>query len=75
MTLELMGGVEAAEYLKMDRATLSRHTHAGRIQLAHQNPGIRGSVMYLRTEVERYAAERAELAAIKRCPKCKQEIA
>ena len=65
--LDLVGTVEAAEVIDVERSTLSRWVAFGRITPALKLPGKNGAVLFERSEVERvaaeYAAERAGFPA------------
>lgn len=66
MTNDLLGTVEAAEVIGVERSTLSRWIASGRIETAHKLPGRTGVMLFDRREVERvrdeYAAQLAPAA-------------
>lgn len=56
---DLIGSAEATELLNIDRSTLTRWTHAGRITPATSLPGRTGARLYRRGDVEQLADELA----------------
>ena len=76
MDLRLLSSAEAADRLNIDRATLSRWTHAGKLKPAHRNPGPTGAVLYFATDVQALGniiLREAELA-LTTCTKCGQQL-
>lgn len=64
MTNDLLGTVEAAEVIGVERSTLSRWIDSGRISYLRKLPGKNGAVLFARDEVERVAKDyAAQLAA------------
>lgn len=57
-TDELIGTVEAAELLGVERSTLTRWVQLGRIAEATKLPGSRGARLFRRSDVEALAADR-----------------
>lgn len=55
---DLLSTKEAAEILKVERSTLTRWVQIGKIAPAHRLPGLTGAALFLRSDVERLAAER-----------------
>jgi predicted site-specific integrase-resolvase len=49
---ELVGTVEAATLLGVDRSTLSRWSGSGRLTPIHKLPGSNGAALYKRADVE-----------------------
>lgn len=62
----LLGTVEAAEMIGVERSTLTRWVASGRILPIRKLPGRNGAVLFDRTEVERVAAGYAEEIAASR---------
>lgn len=54
---DLIGSVEAAETLSIDRSTLSRWVSAGKIAPALRGSGTRGEKFFTRHEVEALASQ------------------
>lgn len=63
MQSDLIGSVEAAELLGVDRSVLTRLVQSGRLDRAHKLPGENGAALYRRSDVEALAAARAEVAS------------
>jgi predicted site-specific integrase-resolvase len=57
-TDDLIGTAEAITILGTSRSTLTRWVAAGRITPAVRLPGIRGAILYSRTEIQRLADQR-----------------
>lgn len=55
-TTDLLGTVEAADLIGVERSTLSRWMATGRIAAAMKLPGRNGAVLFERSEVDRVAA-------------------
>lgn len=62
MPSDLIGSVEAADLLGVDRSVLTRLVQSGRLDRAHKLPGENGAALYRRSDVEALAAARAEQA-------------
>lgn len=63
MPSDLIGTVEAAAILGVDRSVLTRLVQTGRLERAHQLPGTNGAALYRRSDVEALAAERTDTEA------------
>lgn len=55
----LIGSLEAAQILRVDRATFNRWAIKGSVPTALKAPGFTGPRLFDRTEIERIAKERA----------------
>jgi predicted site-specific integrase-resolvase len=62
-TPALLSTVETADRLQVDRSTLSRWVQLGRITPAMKLPGLTGSYLFDPEEIDRVAAERAEVGS------------
>lgn len=62
-TPDLLGTVQAAELIGIERSTLTRWSENGRITRAMKLPGKAGTVLFHRSEVERVAAEYAAITS------------
>jgi excisionase family DNA binding protein len=63
MPSDLIGSVEAAELLGVDRSVLTRLVQSGKLARAHKLPGENGAALYNRSDVEALAATRTEAAS------------
>lgn len=63
MPSDLIGSVEAASILGVDRSVLTRLVQSGRLARAHKLPGENGAALYHRADVEALAATRTEAAS------------
>lgn len=63
MPSDLIGSVEAARLLGVDRSVLTRLVQSGDLKRAHKLPGENGAALYDRTAVEALAAARTEAAS------------
>lgn len=76
MDMKLLSSAETADYLGIDRSTLGRWVHSGRLKPAHVNPGQSGAVLFFATDVrdlEDTIKQESALAATI-CPKCGQRL-
>ena len=76
MDLKLLSSAETADYLSIDRSTLGRWVHSGRLKPAHRNPGEGGAVLFFATDVRDLAGtiEREAELALTTCTKCGQQL-
>lgn len=58
-TTDLIGALEAAEILHVDRATVTRWVHQGVLPTAVKAPGIRGARLFHREHIVALAELRA----------------
>lgn len=58
-TTDLIGALEAAEILHVDRATVTRWVHQGKLPTAAKAPGIRGGRLFHRADIQAFAKKRA----------------
>jgi hypothetical protein len=63
MQTDLIGSVEAASLLGVDRSVITRLVQSGKLDRAHKLPGENGAALYLRADVEALAAARTIEAA------------
>lgn len=49
----LIGSVEVAEALGVSRPTITRWAQTGKIKPAHRGAGLRGALVFRKSEVER----------------------
>jgi excisionase family DNA binding protein len=63
-SLDLVGTAEAARMLgHVDKSTITRWVHDGRLEVAHRLPGKHGALLFRRADIEALAAERAAEAS------------
>lgn len=60
---DLVGTVEAAAILGLERSTLSRWVQLGKLTPAHKLPGKNGAVLFHRSDIEDLRDELAQAAS------------
>lgn len=60
---KLIGTAQAAAELNVHRSTLTRMVDAGKVKPAIRGEGIRGSMFFYRSEIERVKRREAKAAA------------
>jgi len=70
---DLVTTAEAAQILDSDVSTVNRWAVEGRLRVAYRMPGAKGARLYLRAEVEAFAAE-LDAQRPPKCPTCGQRM-